>query len=73
MPGPAGQHTLILQQERATKKVTGRVEPCGVWPLGQRSGLPARRSLCLRGLAVEPGFVAVVEVVVVTESAFEAG
>jgi hypothetical protein len=24
MPGPAGQHTLILQQERATKKVTGR-------------------------------------------------
>lgn len=23
MPGPAGQHTLILQQERATKKVTG--------------------------------------------------
>jgi len=23
MPGPAGQHTHILQQERATKKVTG--------------------------------------------------
>lgn len=23
MPGPAGQHTLILQQERATKNVTG--------------------------------------------------
>ncbi|WP_307312677.1 hypothetical protein, partial [Pseudarthrobacter enclensis] len=23
MPGPTGQHTLILQQERATKKVTG--------------------------------------------------
>lgn len=37
-------------------------------------GLPAGRSLsCNRGLAVEPGFVAVVEVVVVAESAFEAG
>ena len=29
--------------------------------------------MCLRGLAVEPGFVALVEVVVVAESAFEAG
>ena len=27
MPGPAGQHTLILQQERATKKVTGGTIP----------------------------------------------
>lgn len=33
MPGPTGQHTHILQQERATKKVTGvstemLVQPC---------------------------------------------
>lgn len=27
MPGPTGQHTLILQQERATKKVTGAQVP----------------------------------------------
>jgi hypothetical protein len=29
MPGPAGQHTHILQQDRARKKVTGRLEVGG--------------------------------------------
>ena len=28
MPEPTGQHTHILHQERATKKVTGE-KPCG--------------------------------------------